>query len=67
MCSVYLALPEMNDVLGTSCASSSRFAVFGFGQMTFNALKVFQADNSLLVDGVYGNISKNKLEGLMQG
>jgi hypothetical protein len=48
-------------------ASSSRFAVCGFGQKTFNALKVFQADNSLLVDGVYGNESKNKLEGLMQG
>jgi peptidoglycan hydrolase-like protein with peptidoglycan-binding domain len=48
-------------------ASSSRFAVCGFGQKTLNALKVFQADNSLLVDGVYGNESKNKLEGLMQG
>jgi peptidoglycan hydrolase-like protein with peptidoglycan-binding domain len=38
-----------------------------FGQKTFNALKVFQADNSLLVDGVYGNISKNLLKGLMRG
>jgi peptidoglycan hydrolase-like protein with peptidoglycan-binding domain len=38
-----------------------------FGQKTFNALKVFQADNSLFVDGMYGNESKNKLEGLMQG
>mgnify|MGYP000394168412 CR=1 FL=1 len=47
--------------------SSSQFAVCGFGQKTFNALQVFQADNSLLVDGVYGNESKNKLEGLMQG
>jgi hypothetical protein len=47
--------------------SSSRFAVFGYGQKTFNALKVFPADNSLLVDGVYGSKSKNKLEGLMLG
>jgi hypothetical protein len=44
-------------------ASSPQFAVFCFGQKTFNALKVFQADNSLFVDGVYGNESKNKLEG----
>jgi hypothetical protein len=48
-------------------ASSPQFAVLGFGQKTFYALKVFQADNSLFVDGVYGNESKNKLEGLMQG
>jgi hypothetical protein len=48
-------------------ASSPQFAVCGFGQKTFNALKVFPADNSLLVDGVYGNKLKNKLEGLMQG
>ena len=38
-----------------------------FGQKTFNALKVFQADNGLLVDGVYGKKSKDVLEGLMQG
>jgi hypothetical protein len=46
--------------------SSSRFAVFCFGQKTFNALKVFQAGNSLLVDGVYGNKLKDLMQGLMQ-
>jgi peptidoglycan hydrolase-like protein with peptidoglycan-binding domain len=34
-----------------------------FGQKTFNALKVFQAGNSLFVDGVYGSKSEDKLEG----
>lgn len=36
-----------------------------FGQRTLNALKVFQADNGLLVDGVYGKKSKDVLEGEM--
>ncbi|MCG8372034.1 MAG: TIGR02594 family protein, partial [Balneolales bacterium] len=37
-----------------------------FGNKTASALKNFQADNRLTVDGVYGNGPKAKLEVLMQ-
>ncbi len=37
-----------------------------FGQKTVSALKVFQADNKLTVDGVYGGKSKTVIESLLQ-
>ena len=37
-----------------------------FGQMTHDALTLFQANNRLAIDGVYGMGSKNRMESLMQ-
>mgnify|MGYP001155596621 CR=1 FL=1 len=37
-----------------------------FGQMTHDALTLFQANNRLVIDGVYGQGSKNRMESLMQ-
>ncbi|WP_088125057.1 C40 family peptidase [Roseivirga misakiensis] len=37
-----------------------------FGQMTHDALILFQSNNRLAIDGVYGNGSKDMIESLMQ-
>ncbi len=37
-----------------------------FGQKTFNALKMLQANNQITINGIYNNKSKNCIESLLQ-
>ena len=45
---------------GYSCGNAGADGDFGKG--TFNALKAFQTDASLVVDGIYGQASKTALQ-----
>lgn len=53
------AMQKMLIALGYSCGTSG--ADGDFGPNTYNALKRFQSDNGLEVDGEYGPQSKSKL------
>lgn len=52
-------MQKMLIALGYSCGASG--ADGDFGSNTYNALKRFQSDNGLEVDGIYGSKSKSKL------
>lgn len=55
-----IEMQKMLIALGYSCGTAG--ADGDFGKLTFNAVKKFQKDNGLYVDGIYGPITKAKLE-----
>lgn len=55
-------MQSMLIALGYNCGNSG--ADGDFGQNTLSALKAFQKDNNLDIDGIYGPKSKEKLENL---
>ena len=57
-----LQLQTILNFLGYNCGDADG----AFGGKTDSALKILQADLQLKVDGVYGNITKNGVESLLQ-